>query len=366
MAGGASGGCPYTTEVTTESHTPTFPLCYNLAMSFERIPAIAGLSELLSAYFRGESTALPSGQTHLSLTEQVAPYGIANLVTHALSPSLTAEATSLAIRNLTMLTIAAEFSALLDVQRIPHSYVRGAALLPLYPRPDDRSFSDLDLLIPHEYAGKALSCILARGVKTYERDRISFLAGYWDGIQLFLQAPHKSLLELHTDIAPPGRFPHPKVSTPPYRSANELPMQALAVILHESTHHYQQPVKALCDILLLAAKGLDWDALSRMVTARHAWNTVLPLVLDLEHFAPGIAPRNWLARAQDSRRARWISTLADTIHARGGVYAGGSLWRRSLLTALALPDAPTAARAIWRGLVIRLKHSKITADSDDG
>ena len=299
------------------------------------------------------------------MTKQIERYGIADLVAHALSPLASATTTSLAVRNLSMLILAAEFSALLDKQHIPHSYVRGAALLPLYPRADDRSFSDLDLLIPRDYAGDALSIILARGVKTYARDRVSFLAGYWDGIQLFLPAPQKSLLELHTDIAPPGRFPHPEVTSPPFSQADELPTQALAVILHESTHHYQQPVKALCDVLLLAAKGLDWDLLERFITARHAWNAVLPFILDLERFAPSITPRGWLARARQSRRAQCIYSLADAIHRRGGVYAGGSLWRRSLLTALSLPDAIVAARAVWRGFAIRRKHSKITADDDE-
>ncbi len=334
-------------------------------MGFERVPAIAGLGGLLHAYFRGEAAALPAGQTLESLTAQVEYYGIANLVTHALSPTVPAETTSLTVRNLAMITVAAEFSSLLDKQNIPHSYVRGAALLPLYPRPDDRSFSDLDLLVPREYASKALSIILTRGVKTYARDRISFLAGYWDGIQLFLPAPHKSLLELHTDIAPPGRFPHPEVTSPPFTPADEFPRQALAVILHESTHHYQQPVKALCDLLLLAAKGLDWDALGRLIDARHAWNAVLPFVLDLERFATSMAPRDWFAHAQASWRARCICSLADAIHDRGGVYAGGSLSRRSLLTALTLPDWITAARALWRGLVIRIKHSKITPEDDE-
>ena len=334
-------------------------------MGFERVPAIAGLGGLLYAYFRGEPTAQPAGQTRESLTELAAYYVIADLVTHALSPSVPATATSLTVRNLAMITVAAEFSAMLDAQNIPHSYVRGVALLPLYPRADDRSFSDLDLLVPLEYASKALSIILARGVKTYERDRISFLAGYWDGIQLFLPAPQKALLELHTDIAPPGRFPHPEVTAPPFNPAGELPVQALAVILHESTHHYQQPVKALCDVLMLAARGLDWDALGGLITARHAWNAVLPFILDLERFAPNIAPRGWLARAQESWRARCICSLADAIHRRGGVYAGGSLWRRSLLTALALPDWITAARALWRGFVIRLKHSKIRVEDDE-
>lgn len=334
-------------------------------MGFERVPAIAGLGGLLRAYFRGEPAALPAGQTLESLTELAAPYGIADLVTHALSPSAPATTTSLMVRNLAMITVAADFSALLAEQHIPHSYMRGAALLPLYPRPDDRSFSDLDLLVPLNYARKALSIILAKGVKTYERDRISFLAGYWDGIQLFLPAPQKALLELHTDIAPPGRFPHPGVTAPPFNPTGELPMQALAVILHESTHHYQKPVKALCDILLLAAKGLDWDALGMLITARHAWNAVFPFILDLERFAPNNAPRGWLARAQASWRARCICSLADAIHRRGGVYAGGSFWRRSLLTALTLPDWITAARALWRGFVIRLKHSKIKVEDDE-
>jgi hypothetical protein len=308
---------------------------------------------------------MPAGHTLESLAQQIEPYGIADLITHALSPPVPAATTSLTVRNLAMITVAAEFSALLDAQNIPHSYVRGTALLPLYPRPDDRSFSDLDLLVPFDYAREALSIILAKGVKTYARDRISFLAGYWDGIQLFLPAPQKSLLELHTDIAPPGRFPHTEATAPPFTPADELPRQALAVILHESTHHYQKPLKALCDLLLLAAKGLDWDALGRLITTRHAWNAVLPFVLDLECFAPNIAPRGWLARAQASWRARCICKLADAIHDRGGVYAGGSFWRRSLLTALTLPAWITAARALWRGLVIRIKHSRIKVAEDE-
>jgi hypothetical protein len=190
-------------------------------------------------------------------------------------------------------------------------------------------------------------------------DAANFRRGYWDGLQLFLPPPHKMLVELHVDLAPIGRYPSPDSTTPPIESGNMLAVQALAVILHASTHHFSTPHKALCDNLLLVNQGLDWRELGKLFNLRSCWWAGLAFLLDLEEFIPGTIPASWKTRALVSRRVSMIRHLADEIHDRGGVYGRGAFVRRALLSALCMPDALTAAGAIMRGLDSRLISSKI-------
>jgi len=326
-----------------------------------RYPRIPGLGDLLYRYFlSGKEVTDPQLNTSReALLIELKDFGIASFAAAALGMPLESITNQAMQRTPLMLLIADEISKTLSDQGVKNYYIRGAYIATFYPHPQLRSFSDLDLLINPEDLHQTISFLKDRGAYTAKKDQISFQRGYWDGMQFFFNKPQKLLLELHVDFAPLNRFPNPQIIYPPIKVKEELVIQALAVILHSSTHHYQSPLRALLDIMVLSAHGLDWTILGKLIDKRKAWKAALPLIADLDDFAPGIVPLSYVKRSLTINQVQYIRMMADKITQSGGVYRHGNLLRRSVLTTLYLPDIDHALGALLRGLDFHLFYSKI-------
>lgn len=209
---------------------------------------------------------------------------------------------------------------------IPFVCLKGMVLRELYPQPQLRQLSDLDLLIPPEQMDAAAAILEARGYRLEEdAERTPYHRGY--------QRPPYLQVELHTDLLDRNAAYFPAVCDPwghldPSGERLDALYTYLYCVIHAAKHYYYKGtgIRTVLDLhLLRAAGGFDADAVETALRQIRLEGFHREFCALCDGWFGGPAPQALPAELDSMARVVFAAGIHGSPYARAaGAMGGGS------------------------------------------
>ena len=230
-------------------------------------------------------------------------------------------------RTATLLRAANRAVRPLSLNGIPFAPLKGAAFVgSIYPSPDLRRFSDIDILVPREDYARVGRILGAAGAAPIDQHGGPASARYYRHRGYRMPGPEGALgLEVHRSFAYLGLYPvDPRGiwsrAAPDPGCSLEGGMRLawedhlLHLVLHHAWHYYSTDLRTFVDLSEIARiDGLDWDAVVARARARGLRTALFYSLSMTKGFLGAPVPAEVLREVRPGRlRRRWLDRFLET------------------------------------------------------